>query len=134
MPNTIFIILIVVSVILVLTTVALVGLAFNRFKNYAECEGTITGFHESSAETAVSEYENVAISPIVEYEVNGKKYTFIGKYFSTSMKVGDKVKVAYNPSNVSEATIEKGLLFAPLVTGAISIVLLIGVIIYYFLR
>ena len=64
-----------------------------------------------------------------EEEVNGTKYYFIGNYYSTTMKVGDKIKIMYNQNNPKKATTKKGLNLAVVILGAFTIISFIVLII-----
>lgn len=123
----------IVPIILLVVTILLVFNCKNKINRYNECVGTITGFYENTAETRLGSYENKAISPIVSYTVNGKSYEFIGKYYSTTMKVGNEVNVMYDKDDVSKATIKTGLYFAPIITGALTLLFTLPIIIYIIL-
>lgn len=101
--------------------------------HYLRCYGKIIGFHENTAEVRLNSYENMAISPVIEYKVSGDTYSFIGSFCSTSMKIGDEVNVLYNVNDYSKAIMEKGIFFGPIITSSLSLFFLIIVIILYFL-
>lgn len=134
MLNTIFSILFIAAVILVVVTVFLLHNANRKKSEFLKCTGTITGFHENTSEMRLSDYETKAISPIVEYMVDGQRYEFVANFYSTSMKVGDKYDVLYDPADHSAATLQKGTVFAPVITGGIGVVLLIISLVYFFVR
>ena len=85
-----------VPIILFVVTLLLIANGNNKIKKYNECTGTIVRFYENTSELRVDSYETKAVSPVVSYSVNGRNYEFIGNYYSTSMKVGQDVKVIYN--------------------------------------
>lgn len=74
-------------------------------------------------------YETEAVSLVITYEVNGTKYDFIGNYYSTTMKVGDKIKIMYNQNNPKEETTKKGINLAVVILGAFTIISFIVLII-----
>lgn len=121
--------------IVLLTVTVLLSINFrSKTSHYSECTGIITGFYENTTENRLGSYENKAISPIVSYSVDGKAYEFIGNYYSTSMKVGNEVNVIYDKNNVSRATIKTGLYFAPIITGSLTLLFLLPIIIYFILK
>lgn len=124
---------IIVDVILYMITAFLLMNVRSKHKNYVECTGTIIDFHLSKPEMPGSHYSK-EISPIVSYEVNGNKYEFIGKFYSTNMKVGKKVKVFYHKEDYSKASMKGFVYFAPLITGGIAIVFMIPIIILFMLK
>lgn len=124
----------IVPMILLVVTILLVFNCKNKISRYNECAGTIIGFYENTAEMHLDSYEHKAISPIVQYSVDGKSYEFVGKYYSTTMKVGDEVEVMYDKDDASKATIKTGLYFAPIVTGALTLLFILPIIIYIILN
>ena len=134
MLSYIFNALLVVAIVLVAVTVVLAINGTKKHATYRECTGTIIGFYKNSSEGAVGSYEGVSISPVVEYNVDGNKYEFIGKFYSTNMKIGQSITVMYNPNNPSVASIKNGVIFAPIITGILAIILLIPVIVYYIIK
>lgn len=134
MLSFIFSALLVVSFILVIVTVVLGINGAKKNATFQECNGTIIKFYESSSEGTVGSYENVSISPVVEYTVNGTRYEFIGKYYSTNMKIGQDITVLYNPNDPSVASIKSGTFFAPIVTGVLAVVFLIPAIVYFIIK
>ena len=134
MLSFIFSELLVVSFVLVIVTVVLGINSAKKNATFQECNGTIIEFYENSSGGTVGSYENVSISPVVEYTVNGTRYEFIGKYYSTNMKIGQDVTVLYNPDDPSVASIKSGTFFAPIVTGALAVVFLIPAIVYFIIK
>lgn len=106
-----------VPIILFVVTLILIVNGNNKMNKYNECTGTIVRFYENTSELRVGSYETEAVSPVVSYSVNGRTYEFTGNYYSTSMKVGQEVKVLYNKEDNSKATIKTGIYFAPIITG-----------------
>lgn len=119
----------IIPIIFLIITVILIIKLIKRNKKYVDGVGTITDFHKNANEMRLNDYENEAISPIITYEVNGTKFDFIGNYYSTTMKVGDKIKIMYNPNNPKEATTKKGLSLAVVILGAFTIVSFIVLIV-----
>lgn len=124
----------VIPLILLIVTVGLIINGTNKMKQYNECAGVITGFYENTAETRVGSYEAKAISPVVSYTVDGQKREFIGNYYSTNMKVGNKVTVLYDKNDSSKATIKTGLYLAPIITGGLTVLFILPIIIYLVLK
>ncbi len=129
MFNMICILLIVVSLILMTITVILVINCYRKLKNYKECVGVIINFYEGTS-LASDNFGQKMISPIISYTVNGKNYEFIGNYCSTSMKVGQEIKILYNKENPAKATIKDGLYFAPIITGSLAVLFTFFLVIF----
>jgi len=125
---------VVVAMILLIVTVLLIVNAVKKKNNYSVCRGVITGFHENRSEAVLGDYEDSSVAPIVQYTVNGKTYEIIGRYYSTSMKIGKQVDVLYNPSNASIATLKTGVNIAPIITGALCAVFFIISVLLFLLR
>ena len=111
----------VVPIILLIATICLSVNSHKKLNNFSECVGTIVDFYENTSELRVGTEATKAISPIIVYSVGGKEYKFTGNYCTTSMKVGDKVKVMYDNNNHSRATLKTGLYVAPLITGGLTL-------------
>lgn len=124
----------IVPLILLTVTIGLVVSRTNKMKRFNECVGVITGFYENTLETRVGSYETKAISPVVSYSVNGEKHEFIGNYYSTNMKVGNRVNVLYDKNDCSKATIKNGLHLAPIITGGLTVLFIFPIIIYCVLK
>lgn len=122
------------AIILTIVTVILCVNGTKKRSTYKECNGIITRFYENSTEGALGSYESVSVSPVVEYIVNGARYEFVGKFYSTNMKVGQKITVLYNPNDPSIASIKSGTLFAPIITGVLAVVFLIPAVVYYVIK
>lgn len=112
----------IIPIIFLIITITLIIKLIKRNKEYVEDVGTITDFHKNTNEMRLKDYETEAISPVITYEVNGTKYDFIGNYYSTTMKVGDKIKIMYNQNNPKEATTKKGLNLAVVILGTFTII------------
>ena len=134
MMNVIFSMIFVVSIILLVVTVILIIRGTKKISTHNECNGTIVKLYENSVAGVVRDYETVAVSPIVNYEVDGKTYEFIGNYYSTSMQVGQTVRVLYDPKNPSIASIKNGIFFAPIVTGTLTVVFLTISVVYFIVK
>ena len=130
MVNISWIIAIVVlcAFILVIVTVVLLSKYINTKNSYQLAYGRIKDFYKNTAASLVNSYEHYAISPIIEYNINGMKYEFIGNYYNTSMKIGDSVKIYYNEKNPEKAIIRAGMIFAPLITGGLAVAAIIAAI------
>lgn len=125
---------IIVPIILLIVTIFLIRNCKNKINQYNECVGTITGFYKNTSAIRHGSSENVAISPIVTYTVNGETYEFVGNYYATTMKVGNEVNVMYNKQDNSKAVIKTGIYFAPLITGALTLFFIIPIIVYVILK
>lgn len=123
-----------VPIILFVVTLILIVNGNNKMNKYNECTGTIVRFYENTSELRVGSYETKAVSPVVSYSVNGRTYEFTGNYYSTSMKVGQEVKVLYNKEDNSKATIKTGIYFAPIITGGLTLLFILTIIIYLVLK
>lgn len=124
----------IIPIVLLIVTVCLIVNSKNKLERYHECVGTIVGFYENTAETRLNSYESKAISPVVSYSVDGVSYEFIGKYYSTTMQEGNKVSVMYNKNDPSKAAIKTGLFLAPLITGALTLLFVLPIVIYIVLK
>lgn len=123
----------VMPLILFIVTVILIVNGVNKTKRYDECMGVIVAFRESTA-YRVDSCGKKAISPIVEYQVNGQKYEFVGNFYSTNMTVGKKVNVMYDRNNIAKATIKTGIYVAPIITGGLTILFVLPIIIFVILK
>lgn len=119
----------IVPIIFLIITIILIIKLIKRNKEYVEGVGTITDFHKNTNEMRLNDYETEAISPVITYEVNETKFDFIGNYYSTTMKIGDKIKIMYNQNNPKEATTKKGLNLAVVILGAFTIISFIVLIV-----
>lgn len=119
----------IVPIIFLIITIILIIKLIKRNKEYVEGVGTITDFHKNTNEMRLNDYETEAISPVITYEVNETKFDFIGNYYSTTMKIGDKIKIMYNQNNSKEATTKKGLNLAVVILGAFTIISFIVLIV-----
>lgn len=125
---------ILVPAILLVITIGLIVNLNIKIAKYKVCQGTIIGFYENTSELRVGSYEKKAVSPIVSYTVNGHTYEFVGNYYSTSMNIGQQVNVMYSKADASKATIKSGLYFAPAITGGLTILFILPIIIYIVLK
>lgn len=134
MIETLMKLYIFVPIILFVVTLVLIVNGNHKMHKYNECTGTIVRFYENTSELRVGSYETKAVSPVVSYSVNGRTYEFTGNYYSTSMKVGQEVKVLYNKEDNSKATIKTGIYFAPIITGGLTLLFILPIIIYLVLK
>lgn len=125
---------VLVPIILLVVTLVLIVNGNNKMNKYNECTGIIVRFYENTSELRTDSYETKAVSPVVSYSVNGRTYEFTGNYYSTSMKVGQEVKVLYNKEDNSKATIKTGIYFAPIITGGLTLLFVLPIIIYLVLK
>ena len=119
----------IIPIIFLIITIILIIKLIKRNKEYVEGVGTITDFHKNTNEMRLNDYETEAISPVITYEVNETKFDFIGNYYSTTMKIGDKIKIMYNQNNPKEATTKKRLNLAVVILGAFTIISFIVLIV-----
>ena len=124
---------IVVPLILLIVTVVLIFNIVKKANRCEECMGEIVAFRKSTA-YGVDSYGKKAISPIVEYQVKGQKYQFVGNYYSTNMTVGKKVNVMYDKNDFAKATIKTGIYVAPIITGGLAIFFILPIIIFAVLK
>ena len=82
----------------------------------------------------LDDYETTSISPVVRYTAGGQVYEFVGSYYATTMKIGDKVEVLYNRQDMSKARLNRGRYLAPIVTGAIACVFIVLYVAYLFTK
>lgn len=121
MINPIITLLPIVPIILLIVTIVLCVNANKKLSTYGECQGTIVELVKTRDRIRSANRSNDVISPVVVYQVNGRQYQFTGNYYSTSMKVGDSVKVMYDLSNHSKATLKTGLYVGPAITGGLAL-------------
>ncbi|MBQ4159008.1 MAG: DUF3592 domain-containing protein [Clostridia bacterium] len=125
---------IAVPLVLLIVTIVLAASYYNRLKKSEECTGVIVRFIENIPRMQAGPYGNKTISPVVSYSADGKAYEFIGRFYATSMKEGDTVKVLYSKENHAEATIKTGGFIAPIITGGLTVAFMIPVIIYIVMK
>ena len=125
---------IVIPIIFLIITIVLIIKTIKHKKIYIAIEGTIVDFYENTNEIRLNQYESKAISPIIAYTVNNQQYKFMGNYYSTTMKKGNKIKIMYNPQNPKQAKIKSGLYFSSIILSIFTIVsFLVYIIIMIFL-
>lgn len=127
--DKVIVLLIIVAAILYTVTVILIVNAKNKLKNYDECTGTIKSIYENASALRVGSKGHEAVSPVVGYTVGGADYEFTGNYYSTSMKVGQEVKVLYKRDDYSKAAIKAGVYLAPIITGVLAAAFTLPIII-----
>lgn len=121
----------IIPTILIAITVGLTIHGVKKRNKYMECEGVITQICKTTSHTSPGE---TALYAMVAYTVNGHSFEFHANYYSTSMKVGDKITVLYDPNDYSKATIKTGTYAAPLIVGALALFSIIPLIIFTILR
>ena len=84
--------------IAVIAIIAGVYFTFFRTNGFEKTTATIISITESEFSTS----EDTDYDVVVEYTVNGQKYTKKLDYYSPSFEVGKTVDVKYNPDNPSE--------------------------------
>ena len=124
----------IVPLVLLIVTLALTVSARNKLKNCGECTGTILRMEKFTSASGSTLDGESTIAPVVEYEVDGQRYEFVGRYASSSMKAGDRVQVLYDRADHSKAYIKNGVYAAPLILGAVTAVSLIALVILLALR
>lgn len=127
MLNMILVLLVIVFLILLSVTIVLIINGSRKLKSYDECEGTIEELREYR--TMHQKSGERSFSPIISYTVNGQKYECVGNYGSTSMKIGQKISVLYDPEEPSKTTVKAGVYVAPLITGILSLACALALII-----
>lgn len=132
MSDLILALLILVPLILLTVTVILIVNGSRKLRRCAECTGIITELKK--VQTPMQKPGERNVSPVVSYMVNGKTYAFIGNYWSTSMRVGQKINVLYEREDPSKATIKQGLYVAPMITGGLGLFFTIGCILFALLK
>ncbi len=124
----------VVSIILLIITLFLVVHDVIKYHDANECQGTIVDFYGKSVENISDNDDGESISPVVLYEVNGKKYKLIAHYYSSNMEIGQQVDVLYDEDNHAKATLKAGLYFTPLLTGGMSLFFGLLAALYSFMK
>ena len=73
--------------------------------NYKEVKATVIGYVESQSSN--DESVTTAYTPVVEYYIDGQRYTAHSNVYSKprSYKVGDQVIIKYNPNNPNIALV-----------------------------
>lgn len=116
------------TVVLGTVSICLLVNTRNKIKDFKETKGKIVKFYENDSELRVGTDAVKAVSPVVVYSVDEQEHQFIGRYCTSSMKVGDTVGVLYDPEQPDRAVMKHGLYFAPLITGILALVFLVGTI------
>lgn len=129
-----FKIFIIVPIILTVATILLIVNSSQKLKTYSECSGTIIRFYETTNSQQGSSEKDKSISPVISYTVEGKTYEFTGNYYSTSMKVGQEIKVMYHNEDPSNATVKTGLYVAPMIVGILALTFTLFYIIWIIFR
>lgn len=124
----------IVAVVLILATFITASTSRKKLKTYSECRGVITAFNTDLPGGILEDGNTTTISPVIKYQVNGNTYEFFGKYYSTSMKVGDEVTVLYDKNDCSNAVVKKGLYVAPIITGGLGCVFTVALVICLVLK
>ncbi len=124
---------IIVPIILYLVTARLVANSVHKLKNYHECMGTIVRFEQKKPLLGSSPEWSSSRTPIIAYTVNGKTYEFFTDYFSSTMKVGKKIRILYSNEDFSKATVKAGLYTIPIVTGSLAVGFTIAYVVAFIL-
>jgi len=130
MIETIIILLIIIDIILFIVSGVLFYKDFSKIKNYEKTTGEIIDIKKRDS-LDPENVDRVIISPIIKYFLNNKEYKFEGKYCSPNSKIGDKIEILYDKDNPKKVCVKKGLFIAPIITGGIAIIFLIGLAIYF---
>ena len=76
MVNTIFKIIAGVAAVLIVVSVIVTVNSVKKLKSRVETQGVIVAIEEDTAEIVLGDGEHKALSPVVEYEANGRRYTY----------------------------------------------------------
>lgn len=112
---------IIIPILFLIITVMLIIKLLKQKREFREQDGVIIDFYENNNELRLKDYEHKKTSPIISYEVNGNKFEFVGNYYSTTMKKGDKIKIVYNTKNPKQAKVKNGLIFAIIILSIFTI-------------
>ncbi len=113
--------IIIVPIILYAVTARLIANSSRKLKNYHECIGTIVRFEHPPRHLGASPEWSNGRTPIIAYAVNGRTYEFFADYYSSTMKVGKKIRIMYSNEDYSKATVKAGLYTAPIITGILAV-------------
>lgn len=133
MSDLVLMLCMAVSAILFAITMALIVNSVYKMKHYVKCTGVIVGFYEGTS-PASSDFGKKVISPVISYTAEGQKQKFIGNYCSTMMKKGQKIDILYDKKEPSKAVIQQGLYFAPAITGVLTLLSTMALIIFVMLK
>ena len=121
---------IVVAVLLVVT-VYLIMDTQDKLEKYCDGIGEIVGFYEKKD---MYDEEEINTYPIISYVVDGKSYEFKASYYSSTMQMGQEIPLMYAKENPSDVIIKGGLYIAPIITGSMTLVFGIVVIVFAILK
>lgn len=121
---------IVVTVLLVIT-IYLIMNTQNTLETYSNGTGRIVGFYEKKD---MYDEEEINTYPIISYVVDGKSYEFEASYYSSTMQMGQEIPLMYAKENHSDVIIKGGLYIAPIITGSLTLVFCIVVIVFVILK
>lgn len=111
----------IVPVILLIVTVIFTINSSQKLKTYNECTGTIVDFYETTSSRTTNSHRSKSFSPVVAYTIDGKDYKFVANYYSSSMKIGQDIRILYHSQDHSDAMIKSGLYVGPIILGALTL-------------
>ena len=107
---------------LILIIFGIILLSLNT-DSYLETVAKVTEVYETT------DLENSTVyDTTVTYTVDGKEYTTILTELSEEYKIGDEIKIYYNPENPTEVTPTKAGMIPPIVIGVGALALVFGVL------
>ena len=115
----------IIPVILIIIAVCTAISAFRKYTNSVEAEGIITELKMNTAAITRSSDNSYMMYPVIEYDYDGTRYSFSANYATSSMRIGDRVKILIKKTDPSKAVIKQGLFVAPLIVGGLAIVFII---------
>ncbi len=121
----------IVAVVLLAITVYLIIDTQDTLKNYCDGAGKIVSFYETQD---MYDEEEINTYPIISYIVDGKSYEFEASFFSSTMQIGQEIPLMYAKENPSDVIIKGGLYIAPIITGSMTLVFGIVVIVFAILK
>jgi len=133
MIDNIIILIIITDIVLFIVASSLFYKDISKIKKYEKTTGEIIDIKKRDS-LDPENVDRVIISPIIKYFFNNKEYEFEGKYCSPNSKIGDKIEILYDKDNPKKVCVKKGLFIAPIITGGIAIIFLIGLVIFFIIN
>lgn len=99
---------IILGVIFLIVAIVTLVLGVKNRGDYTQTQGTITGFSSGGY-------------PVVEYSVNGEKYTFVSNSTSSTLRQGQSYKMMYKTANPAEGRSAGGYYVLPIVFGGLAL-------------
>lgn len=132
MLNFILILFVIISLILFIVTVVLIANHHRKLKTYDQCTGIIEGFWNRKPPFQTA--RETLISPVISYTVNGEAHKFAGAYCASWMQIGQEIELLYDKKDPTKVSIKKGLYLAPIITGSITLIFIVTIILLVFLK